>query len=136
MVILMQKEVADRIRAKDGKHTYLSLFCAYACESIEEITKVPAGAFIPAPKVDSAVLRFICRSSFNEVESDAFLKLVRAGFSAPRKKLASNLAGFAGFSKESITSVLIEMGIREDVRPEALSLEEWKNLTEILNKKI
>ena len=61
MVILMQKEVADRIRAKDGKHTYLSLFCAYACESIEEIAKVPASCFSPAPKVDSAVLRFVCR---------------------------------------------------------------------------
>ncbi len=63
MVILMQKEVADRIVAKDGKESGLSLFCKNACVSIEEVAKVRAECFRPAPKVDSAVLRFVCHAS-------------------------------------------------------------------------
>lgn len=134
MVILMQKEVADRIRAKDGKHTYLSLFCAYACESIEEIAKVPASCFSPAPKVDSAVLRFVCKKekSVCSARDDAmkFLKIARAGFSAPRKKLVSNLAGGLGLSKGEVASALAEIGLREDVRPEAVGLEDWKRIVQ------
>ncbi|MDQ1344164.1 MAG: rRNA (adenine1518-N6/adenine1519-N6)-dimethyltransferase [Patescibacteria group bacterium] len=63
MVILMQKEVAERIVAKDGKESGLSLFCKNACVSIEHVAKVPAGCFRPAPKVDSAVLRFMVDSA-------------------------------------------------------------------------
>jgi 16S rRNA (adenine1518-N6/adenine1519-N6)-dimethyltransferase len=107
MVILMQREVGDRIRAKDGKESGLSLFCKNACEYIEEVTKVGAGCFRPAPKVDSAVLRFIPSQKTKESSmADAqFLRVLRAGFSSPRKKLSSNLQALEGASKERIAEV-------------------------------
>lgn len=119
MVILMQKEVAERIVAKDGKESGLSLFCKNACAAIEHVAKVPAGCFRPAPKVDSAVLRFVTVGAgadrvsspgTRDPETDArFLKTVRAGFSSPRKKAVSNLATGLNVSKDAVAVLFAEL---------------------------
>ncbi len=129
MAILMQKEVADRILAKDGKESGLSIFCKNACARIEEVAKVPAGCFRPAPKVDSAVLRFELRPERDAARDAAFLKVVRAGFSAPRKKLSSNLANGLGVSKERVGKVFAELGIDENERAERLDTALWERLS-------
>lgn len=132
MVILMQKEVAERIVAKDGKESGLSLFCKNACAAIEHVAKVPAGCFRPAPKVDSAVLRFVI-SAVESRESDVrLLKTVRAGFSSPRKKAVSNLATGLNVSKETVAALFAELGLREDERPERIPLEIWRTLSKKL----
>lgn len=128
MVILMQKEVAERIVAKDGKESGLSLFCKNACSAIEHVAKVPAGCFRPAPKVDSAVLRFVTTDRQSPETDARFLKTVRAGFSSPRKKAVSNLATGLNVSKESVTALFRELGLREDERPERIPLETWRKL--------
>lgn len=141
MVILMQKEVAERIVAKDGKESGLSLFCKNACAAIEHVAKVSAGCFRPAPKIDSAVLRFVVEgngkpsdfSHFRDHESDArFLKTVRAGFSSPRKKAVSNLSAGLNVPKETVAALFAELGLREDERPERVPLETWR----IISKKL
>ncbi|MFB0964657.1 MAG: 16S rRNA (adenine(1518)-N(6)/adenine(1519)-N(6))-dimethyltransferase RsmA [Patescibacteria group bacterium] len=158
MVILMQKEVAERIVAKDGKESGLSLFCKNACATIEHVAKVPAGCFRPAPKVDSAVLRFLvagegvgdpsvtannpqpigartfATTGHQSHESDVrFLKTVRAGFSSPRKKAVSNLATGLGVSKDAVAALFNDLGLREDERPERIPLETWRNLSSRLD---
>lgn len=159
MVILMQKEVAERIVAKDGKESGLSIFCKNACAAIEHVAKVPAGCFRPAPKVDSAVLRFLtggngrnpslrtsstqgsadCSRSLTDFdhsrdpESDVrFLKTVRAGFSSPRKKAVSNLATGMGVPKDAVAALFAQLGLREDERPERISLETWRSIAKTL----
>lgn len=157
MVILMQKEVAERIIAKDGKESGLSIFCKNACAAIEHVAKVPAGCFRPAPKVDSAVLRFLvagegigdpsvtannpqplgartfATTGRQSRESDVrFLKTVRAGFSSPRKKAVSNLATGMGVPKDAVTALFAELGLREDERPERIGLETWRSIAKML----
>lgn len=157
MVILMQKEVAERIVAKDGKESGLSIFCKNACAAIEHVAKVPAGCFRPAPKVDSAVLRFLvagegigdpsvtannpqplgarmfATTGRQSRESDVrFLKTVRAGFSSPRKKAVSNLATGMGVPKDAVTALFAELGLREDERPERIGLETWRSIAKML----
>lgn len=134
MVILMQKEVAERIVAKDGKESGLSLFCKNACEAIEHVAKVPAGCFRPAPKVDSAVLRFVVSESRDPVADGRFLKTVRAGFSSPRKKLASNLANGLGVPKETVAAAFSELGIDENERGERVPLSVWRGISAKLGK--
>lgn len=140
MVILMQKEVAERIIAKDGKESGLSLFCKNACSKIEHVANVPAGCFRPAPKVDSAVLRFFGRTNENGIsdrqsrESDErFLKTVRAGFSSPRKKAVSNLSVGLGISKAFVADQFAELGLRDDERPEKIGLKDWRILSKRLS---
>lgn len=95
MVIMMQKEVAEKI-IHPRKHSFLSLSCHLFCDDIDLITLVPRKAFIPAPKVDSAVLRFRVKSYSREIWGDAqaILELASGGFREPRKKLISNLAKY------------------------------------------
>lgn len=131
MVILMQKEVADRIVAKDGKESGLSVFCKNACSAIVPIAKVPAGCFRPAPKVDSAVLRFDSVPVPPDPASDArLLRTVRAGFSSPRKKAVSNLSAGFGVPKDAVAAIFAELSLREDERPERIPLATWRKIAE------
>lgn len=130
MVILMQKEVADRILSKDGKESGLSLFCKNACRSIELVAKVPSGCFRPAPKVDSSALRFFTEPSVDPRSDERLLKTVRSGFSSPRKKAVSNLSSGLGISKGSVESLFRELGLREDERPERIPLGTWRRISE------
>ena len=93
MALLMQKEVAQRIVANNGKHSLLSLSVhAYGTPTIEKIVK--AGAFSPPPKVDSAVLsiRDISRNNFQNKEQEVFFfSLIHAGFASKRKMLKKQI---------------------------------------------
>jgi 16S rRNA (adenine1518-N6/adenine1519-N6)-dimethyltransferase len=130
MALLIQKEVAERIVARDGKESILSLSVkAYGTPSI--VAKVPAGCFNPPPRVDSAILLVedISRDFFDTISEEDFFKIVKAGFASKRKMLAGNLRGLFGDS----ASVLKECGIPEKIRAEDLQLEQWKLLVEKLS---
>jgi 16S rRNA (adenine1518-N6/adenine1519-N6)-dimethyltransferase len=133
MVLLMQKEVADRIVAKDKKEGILSIAVkAYGAPKIVGI--VPPGAFAPAPTVDSAVLLIenISREFFSGVDETLFFKIMKTCFGQKRKQLGHTLALL--YKKEEFLPLLEQTKLSPKVRPEELSKEQWKLLSTTLSK--
>lgn len=124
MTLLVQKEVAERI-ARAKKESLLSLSVkAYGKPAYCFL--VPRGAFVPAPNVDSAVLRIgdIARTAFSDrEEEDRFFDMLHAGFAHKRKRLAKNLEDYA--SKESIAGAFAKAGLDQNARAEDLDLSTW-----------
>lgn len=128
MALLIQKEVAERILARDGKESILSLSVkAYGTPKI--IAKVSRGNFSPPPTVESTVLLVenISRDRFGAGEEQSFFKAVRAGFASKRKFLSSNLSGV--FDKRSVVAAFTACGIPEKIRAEDLTLARWFELS-------
>ena len=122
MVLMVQKEVAERIMGKNNKESLLSISVkAYGCPEI--IRYAPAGYFSPAPKVDSAVIKIsgISKKFFQDIGEKKFFETVKKGFSQKRKMLINNLKA----KKDDFTACNID----EKARAENLSLEQWKCLT-------
>ncbi len=124
MVLLVQKEVADRIVARDGKESILSL-SVKAYGDVKKIIKVPKTSFSPAPKVDSAVIAIenISMKNFNGangVSEERFFELVRSGFAHKRKVLAKNLEN-SGLPAETLKN----LGKK---RAEDLALGDWLDM--------
>ncbi len=128
MILMVQKEVADRIIARDRKESILSVAVkAYGTPRL--IKKVPARYFTPAPNVDSAVIAIenISGKNFsNKAHEKRFFEIMKAGFAHKRKQLGGNLRGILG---EQATPLLARSGISENVRAEDLSLEQWFKLS-------
>ena len=132
MTLMLQKEVAERIVARNGRESLLSISVKVFGDP-KILFRVWRGAFRPAPNVDSAVLVIenISRRKFaNEDLEKKFFEILRAGFAHPRKKLSSNLSGlllpkpcFGNFGK---------MGVGENARAENLTLAQWLKLAEML----
>lgn len=123
-VLMLQKEVAERIIARDGKESILSISVKVFGKP-KIVMKVSRGNFFPIPNVDSAVLKIsdIKNPFSDKKEEKRFFELVKKGFAHKRKKLSSNL-GMTASDFEKI-------GISENARAEDLSLESWKNLAKI-----
>lgn len=129
-VLLVQKEVAERIAATPGNMSILAL-SAQVYARTELGIEVPREFFAPPPKVDSQTIILHTRETpliASEGEKN-FFRVVKAGFSAKRKKLRSSLAGGLGVSKQEVESMLKNASISPDVRAEDLSMEEWIRLT-------
>lgn len=127
-VLLVQKEVAERVCAKPGQTSLLSISTQFYCRvSLGQV--VPASLFTPPPKVDSRVLILDRRSeALFDVNEKQFFRLVKAGFSERRKKLRSSLSGGLSISKSAATTLLESAGINPDLRAQNLSLEQWREL--------
>jgi 16S rRNA (adenine1518-N6/adenine1519-N6)-dimethyltransferase len=128
-VLLVQKEVAERIAASPGDMSILAISAqVYAEASLGDV--VPAELFIPPPKVDSQVVILKTRQAPLVVpgEEKAFFRIVKAGFSAKRKKLRSSLSGGLGISKTDVEILLEKSGISPDSRAEDLSIADWQRL--------
>lgn len=124
MALLIQKEVADRIIARNGKESILSLSVkAYGRPSI--IAKVSRGNFSPPPSVDSAILLVedISKKFFDGFEEKMFFKVVKSGFASKRKFLANNLS--VVFEKDAVLHALEMCGLSIKVRAEDVSLLKW-----------
>ncbi len=131
MALLIQKEVAERIIARDSKESILSVSVkAYGTPKM--VAKVRKGNFSPPPSVDSAILLVdnISRHFFNDIGENLFFKIVRAGFSSKRKLLAGNLSNI--FEKEKVALAFLEVKLPAKIRAEDVSLEQWKKITELL----
>ncbi len=129
LVVTLQAEVAARMAAGPGRMAYLSVETQlYARPRL--LFLVPPRAFRPAPKVRSAVLQLDVRDGTGvEVDDrEAFLRLVQAGFAAPRKRLRNSLALGLGLSPAQAEAMLASASIEPAVRPAALTLEEWAAL--------
>ena len=133
-VLLTQKEVAERMAATEGDMSILAVSAQIAAEvSLGPV--VPAELFTPPPQVDSQVVVLRTRAEpliQPEVEK-AFYRVVKAGFSAKRKKLRSSLSGGLGREKAEVEAILRGAGISADKRAEDLPIEDWKRLTEVLS---
>jgi 16S rRNA (adenine1518-N6/adenine1519-N6)-dimethyltransferase len=129
MVLLVQKEVAERIASHPGKMSILAISVQLYYEA-RLGPVVPASLFSPPPKVDSQIiiLRRHFHPLFKNLDNKTFFRLVKAGFSTKRKKLRSSLAGGLGISREEADEMLLAAEVNGDLRAEALSLEQWYRL--------
>lgn len=128
-VLLVQHEVAHRIIAQPGEMSLLAVSVQfYARPSIRQ--RVPAGAFLPRPKVDSAVLRLdiLSKPSAPGVEPAHFFSVVRAGFSQRRKQLRNSLSAGLSCTKRQADLWLHAADIDPSRRAETLSIPEWGRL--------
>ena len=135
IVLLVQKEVAERICAKPGETSVLSISVQfYGQPEIVQIVK--SSSFFPEPKVDSAILKINLKpqtSNLKNMEKDLF-KIVKVGFHARRKTLINNLMIGTNLDKKTLSDILKKMRLLETVRAQELSVEEWIKLTGLLNK--
>jgi 16S rRNA (adenine1518-N6/adenine1519-N6)-dimethyltransferase len=132
IVLLVQKEVGDRLYAKPSTKAFgaLSIRVQYLAHC-ELICPVPARDFSPPPKVDSAVIRLTPRRLDIEPTSPKVLdNLVRLGFGSRRKMLRNNLQG--AIDREALTELLISMEINTEARAEDLSIEQWIHLSNLV----
>jgi len=129
VVLLVQKEVAQRLAAIPGKMSILSVSAQVFADVTLGIV-VPAKLFTPIPKVDSQVviLRPYKTPIFVEIDEKEFFRVVKAGFSSKRKKLRTSLSGGLKLPKDEIEDILIKSGISPDVRAESLNLNDWMRL--------
>lgn len=129
LVLLVQKEVAERITAIPGAMSLLSVSVQLYFEASSGKV-VPAGSFKPSPKVDSQVVILKRRTwpLFKGMDEKKFFEVVKAGFSSPRKKLRSSLAAGLHISKEKADDLLADADINGDLRPGNLSLKQWHDI--------
>lgn len=140
VTVMVQKEVARRIAARPGTADYsaFSIFCQFYAEP-EILFDVPAGCFLPQPKVTSAVVRLKIRQEMPwEIDDKAtFLRTVRASFAMRRKTLQNGLAsGFPELGKAGAAEVLESCGVNPGVRGEALDIDAFARISnEIYRRK-
>jgi 16S rRNA (adenine1518-N6/adenine1519-N6)-dimethyltransferase len=137
MVLLIQKEVAERIVARDGKHSILSI-AVHIFGTPHIVAKVPRGAFVPPPNVDSAIIAIenISHEYFTTWKQEeslaikSFFDVIHAGFAHKRKFLARNLEEVAQATK--IGDAFTSLGLASNTRAEDVSISEWKELARLL----
>lgn len=128
-VLLVQKEVAERLAARPGDMGILAVSAQfYADVTLGPI--ITADKFKPAPKVDSQVIILKIRQAplFTDIDTKLFFRIVKAGFSEKRKTLRNSLSGGLGISKDQAEEALKKAGISPAARAEALGLEQWHSL--------
>ncbi len=139
ITVMVQKEVADRMQSGPGTKDYgaLSLAVQYYAEPYV-VANVPPNCFMPRPKVGSAVIRLTkYKDAPIKVTNEKLLfQLIRASFNQRRKTLQNGIKNFGGlnFSKEQVAQALEEMGLPASVRGEALTLEQFATLANILDR--
>jgi 16S rRNA (adenine1518-N6/adenine1519-N6)-dimethyltransferase len=135
MALLVQKEVAERLAAKSGSMSII----AVAAQLIYEVKLgrvIRAELFTPPPKVDSQVVIFKKREKplFKDVDLRAYMRIVKAGFASPRKKLRSSLGAGLGINKDQADQILQKAKINGNLRAQNLSLTEWHGLYKVVSK--
>jgi 16S rRNA (adenine1518-N6/adenine1519-N6)-dimethyltransferase len=129
LVVMVQQEVAQRIVAEPGDLSLLAVSIQFYGRP-QIVARVPASAFYPAPKVDSAILRveLHAEAPLTAVERDSFFRVVQAGFSERRKQLHNALTHGLHRKNEDIRAWLQAADIDTSRRAETLSIEEWLQL--------
>jgi len=133
MVVMVQKEVGEAIAASPGKMSLLTVSLqVYSKPKI--VSYVSSQSFYPPPKVDSAIVRFdlFPEPAVKVTDIDSFFKVVRCGFSSPRKQLRNSLAHGLEVKPAEVGLLLEKARIEPQRRAETLSLEEWARLYEVL----
>lgn len=136
ITVMVQNEVAQRLTAKAGSSDYgaITAVLGYYGE-VKRLFKVSAGSFIPAPKVDSAVIRIDLykEKRYAPRSEKLFRELIKAGFEMRRKTLVNAIsAKLPQFNKEKVANALVSLGFTETVRGEKLSTEDFVKLSDLL----
>ncbi len=129
LTVMVQQEVAERITAAPGKLSLLAISVqVYGQAAL--VYHVPAHAFYPPPKVNSAVLRIdvYAEPQVPEEEMERFFRVVHAGYAQKRKQLRNSLAHALHLEAETVLAALAEAGVSPERRPETLSIAEWQRL--------
>lgn len=132
MVLMLQKEVAQRICAKPPNMSLLAVSVQFYADA-KIVSPVPKNCFWPAPKVDSAIIKIIPNKKYN-LSPESFFKVVKAGFSHPRKQLVNNLTTLKGLNgvkltKDKISDLLLKNNLKPNQRSETLTISDWVNLS-------
>jgi 16S rRNA (adenine1518-N6/adenine1519-N6)-dimethyltransferase len=138
IVLMIQKEVAERVMAQPPKMNLLSASVRFYAKS-EIICYVPRTAFHPEPKVDSAVIKIIpvnTKENINEEQAKIFFTVIGAGFKQPRKLLINNLSKNLNLEKEYLQKIFLQSNMPLNTRAQNLSIEEWISLSSLLMKNI
>lgn len=139
IVVMVQKEVAERMNANPGKKDFgaLSVAVQFYCDT-EIVAKVPRHLFVPQPNVDSIVIALRVRPErkYKVEDEDLFFKIVKASFGQRRKTLLNSLTSMGILDKTDISAVLSVAGIDEKRRGETLSLEEFARLSDCMHSRI
>lgn len=134
IIVMVQKEVAERMEAGPGGKEYgsLSVFVNFYSKP-EIVVKVPKTVFMPQPKIDSAVIKLEIKKELPDVDKDKFFKIVKAAFSKRRKTILNSLSTY-GFNieKETIKEALEKLNINVDTRAENLSVEDFIKISKTL----
>ena len=130
---MIQKEVAQRLVAKPNTKDYgaITLAIDYYADATIKFT-VPAGAFVPAPKVESAVvcLDILDKKRVDVSNEKQFFKIIKAAFGQRRKTLVNAISNnFPNISKDDVKNVLNSLGISETIRGEALSIYDYEKIS-------
>lgn len=139
ITVMVQKEVADRMKSGPGSKDYGALSLAVQYYSKPEIVaNVPPNCFMPRPNVSSAVIRLKLYDEMAvKVENENLLfRLIRASFNQRRKTLVNGIknSGELNYTKDQVVEALAKMGLNENIRGEALTLEQFGELSDILNE--
>ncbi len=133
IILMVQREVAERICASPGQMSILASSVQYYASS-EIISFVDKNSFWPVPEVDSAIIRitpFIEKPT--QKEAISFFRIVTAGFSAKRKTLSNNLSSSFHLDKKTVEEKIRLTGLAPTQRAQELTIENWKKLAEIFN---
>ena len=136
--IMVQKEVADRLRASPGTKDYgsLSIFANYNAK-ISLVTNVSSNCFWPKPNVESSVLHFSLEKRYKPKNEKLFYKIVRQSFVGRRKTMVNCLTknnGELSITKEWLVRALNEMCLNDNIRSEKVSIEEYVHLSDMINE--
>ena len=139
IVVMVQKEVAERMNAQPGGKDFgaLSVAVQFYCDT-EIVAKVPRHLFVPQPNVDSIVIALRVRPErkYKVDSEDLFFKVVKAAFGQRRKTLLNSIASMGNLSKDMVKEALEEAGIDPKRRGETLSLDEFANLSNVIGNKL
>ena len=137
ITVMMQKEVAERIKSPPGSKVYgaISVAVQYYCE-VDYLFTVPKDVFYPQPKVDSAVIKLNLRDEkpLSNINEEKFWECIKKAFSQRRKTLANALVGFNGMDKSEIKELLESAAIDEMRRAETLSIIEFGQIIKEIEK--
>lgn len=128
MVLMVQREVADRIAAAPPDMSLLSVVCQLYAD-VSRVANVPRGAFRPSPNVDSAVVRLDPKAA---PDAEKVIALAKVGFSSRRKQLHGNLSGPGIATSAAVKAALASMGLPETARAENVSVHNWIALRRLI----
>jgi len=141
IVLMIQKEVAERVMAQPPKMNLLSTSVQFYAKP-EIICYVPGAAFRPEPKIDSAVIKItplptkILKQNLGGQAPQFFFKIIKAGFKQPRKLLINNLSKNLRIEKEYLQKIFLQSNMPLNTRAQNLSIKEWISLSSLLMKNI
>lgn len=133
VVVMVQKEVAHRVCAAPGKLSLLAISIQFYARPIL-VHHVPASAFYPRPKVDSAIIHLdvFPQPILPDADPNKFFRIVKAGFAQKRKQLLNSLSAGLGYPKTEIASIMADAEIDTKRRAETLSIFEWGQIYDVL----